>query len=140
MGIFRDKVIINKHYNTNDTTVIQKRAPTDESVKLLKEFEEKAESKFCERIDIKTNLLDYTILEYAECLDHWGSKFRYFVKINDKDYQGDIQLDRYEIMKQPMLLFQEIQKDLAEKISKEIIIEKINNQTYNAFIKRWKDK
>lgn len=92
MGIFKDKVIVNKNYTTSNTTITEKKAPTNESVRLLKEFEEKAESKFIDRIDIKTNLLEYTLLEYAKNLTFNGTKFMYYTIINGKQYSGSITL------------------------------------------------
>ena len=138
MGIFRDKVIVNRHYN--ETTITEKRAPTDESVKLLKEMEEKAERKFIDRIDIETNILNYTVLEYAEDITTACNKFRYFVNINGKDYYNDVSVDRHELMNSPMALLNVIQKDLANLISKDIVVHKINNQEYDQVFKHWNNK
>lgn len=126
MGFFRDKVVVNKHYN--ETTVTEKRAPTDESVRLLKEFEEKAESKFIDRIDVKTNHFEYTLLEFARHLDIAGYKFRYFCNINGKDYTGDVTLDVHDSSdpKIPQIL-RKAHEDILSKFLSDIVVESVHN-------------
>jgi len=132
MGIFRDKVIINKSYNTTNSTTVEKRAPTDESVKLLKEFEEKAESKFVDRIDVKTNLIEYTLLEYAECFDFSGYKYMYYININGKQYKGDVLIGRNcEKGTIRTQLFKKVHESIVSKLVADIVVESFSNLDSN---------
>jgi len=123
MGFFRDNVT--KKYVTNNTTITEKRAPTDESVRLLKEFEEKAEAKFINRIDIKTNLIEYTLLEFHESATTYPGTFQYFTNINGKDYSGQVTVNKHNDNYREEFL-EKIHLDLAQKLTRNIIIETIS--------------
>jgi hypothetical protein len=73
-------------------TVHEHRAPTDKSVELLKEFEEKAESKLVERIIIDNNIMgDILVFE-----DAMVRSVRMRFKLNGRDYEIE---DKQDIMR-----------------------------------------
>lgn len=128
MGIFRDKIINQRHTHNHNTTVIEKRAATDESIRLLKEFEEKAESKFVDRINIKNNLFEYTLLEFAKSVEHAGYAFMYYCTINGKEYKGKVEVplyvDRHQI---PNYVMKEAHTEIAEKLVATIVTESMHS-------------
>lgn len=126
MGIFRDK-IINQHH-THNTTVVEKRAATDESIRLLKEFEAKAESKFIDRINIKNNLFEYTLLEFAKSVEHAGYAFMYFCTINGKEYTGKIEVPlRIESRQIPNYVMKEAHTEITERLVATIVTESVHS-------------
>ena len=51
------------HHTTISHTVTENRAPTDESVKLLREMERKAESEVVQAIPVKNNTLEGLVIQ-----------------------------------------------------------------------------
>lgn len=107
----------------NRTEVVERRAPTDESVKLLKEMEEKAEAKLIATLPLKNNLFEGTVV-----IDHYLAdmtiRARLVFVLNGKQivvtesaYEGDGA--RVELM-------QKLHDATAKKIAAEILLDSVS--------------
>lgn len=70
-----------RHYH--DTTIKEFRAPTDESVRLLKEMEAEAQKKILGSVRIQNSAIDCVVHSWRDCL-HMDVKFIVQMKINGK--------------------------------------------------------
>ena len=73
------------YYNTTNAypqkitkTVIENRAPTDESVKIMKEMEEKMQSKILDRLHVSCNILED--LDVFVTYESWSFSHVYLLK------------------------------------------------------------
>jgi hypothetical protein len=62
MGLL-DHLHQHTHQTTVNRTITENRAPTDESVKLLREMERKAEEEIVKAIPIKNNLVEGVVIQ-----------------------------------------------------------------------------
>ncbi len=74
-------------YITNNTTVKEERAPTDASIKLMMEMEEKATKNIVDRIIVDNNLLKGAIII---CDDYLANAKKIYIKfkLNGEDYES----------------------------------------------------
>lgn len=89
--------MFNKYYYQNQNAnidIVEKRAPTDESIRLLKEFEKEARDKIINSVRVESNILKGIILEcqfdsislqknYIAIFNLNGEKFE--IQINEPD-------------------------------------------------------
>ena len=101
-----------------EKTVNINRAPTDESVKLLKEFEEKAVENIIDKIHVNDNSINGLILVKQVQLNPFNHKFYWKFTLNGKEYRGDVELQLYswEMRNLVNLLAQEISKVITEEL------------------------
>lgn len=102
--------------------IIEKKAPTDESIKILREMEqhalEHAENSIREKIFVKTNLVDFTLVFRHKSLDVLQQPLLYMkMKINDKILEETFYIKKH--MTQNEML------DDCVKFIKEWLVEKI---------------
>ncbi len=104
--IFRNVPVYEQH-----VVVTEKRAPTDDSVKLLREMEEKAEKKLIEACELKNNLFTCTWFTMREM-----STIRVFIrmKINNVEMNIPVYLDGLDWMRFSL-------EEKAEKIKNECL-------------------
>ena len=116
----------NNYYYERETTKIVpyektiniNRAPTDESVKLLKEFEEKAVENIIDKIHVNDNSINGVVLVKQIQLNPFNHKFYWKFTLNGKEYRGDVelQLSSWEMRNLVNLLAQEISKVITEEL------------------------
>ena len=108
-----------------EKTVNINRAPTDQSVKLLKEFEEKAVENIIDKIHVNDNNINGLVLVKQIQLNPFNHKFYWKFTLNGKEYRGDVelQLSSWEMRNLVNLL--------AQEISKIITAELINSFNFN---------
>lgn len=92
-----------KEYIPYEKTITINRAPTDKSIELLKEFEEKSIQKIVDSFVINNNILNGIVVAFSNpCTRNITYRFKF--NLNGKDYNfeerandSDI-LDRYKLM------------------------------------------
>lgn len=120
MGWFSD----DRHYHTHtshvtsNSTVTEKRAPTDDSVKLLKEMEKAAENKLLSRIEINNTLLEIVAFEVSENVLDRGYKCLFVVKINGKIIEHAVDISKHNT---PQELMQEVYRKISETFTEELL-------------------
>lgn len=105
-----------------DRNIIINRAPTDESVKLLKEFERAAEDKVFEKFSIRSNELDaiaFFTMDSFSGEKHALIKF----KLNGKEYKTELGIDHKDMFMESKegrvkLVFKQLSEWLAAEILK----------------------
>ena len=87
---------INYHTHTarnyNKTTITEKRAPTDESVRLLKEMEEAAREKLLESVSVYGDNEFNCTLSVEECFGRLGRKMIVHFTLNGQRESMEIEL------------------------------------------------
>lgn len=94
-------------------TVTEHRAPTDESVRLLDEFQKAAEKRIVESMKIENNEISGVIHRMAPAFDlytHWKVVFKINGNVHTVDIKTDGDLDRHGQMT-------EIYKAVADEIA-----------------------
>lgn len=101
-----------------EKTVNINRAPTDESVRLLKEFEEKAVENIIDKIHVNGNSINGLVLVKQIQLNPFNHKFYWKFTLNGKEYRGDVelQLSSWEMRNLVNLLAQEISKIITAEL------------------------
>lgn len=103
--------------------VTEKRAPTDESVRLLKEFEEKAAAKVRSAVSVNTGLFDCVIQEEMDFPSD-TLKVRAVFSLNDQKMEAQVQRRGYE-PDDPQKLATDLRDAMATKIASHIISESL---------------
>lgn len=97
--------------------VIEKRAPTDESVRLLKEMEQKARDKVIASIELDSNLVKgrvYVMKDYMS----GKNNFAVLMDINGKRVEIKISTNEYE---SPEAQLQEVYQEIGKRIAAEVM-------------------
>lgn len=77
----RPTFILNETSSSTHTTVTEKRAPTDESVRLMMEMEAAVEKKFLGQFKTDPNTLDATVVVFSDYMN-WETVYVILYKIN----------------------------------------------------------
>lgn len=83
-----------------DVTVKEQKAPTDESIRLALEMEEKVKASLLKRIDIETNYIKAVCLLFRNNAPFCNIEYRIKFTINDKEYNLQYTVDEYEFKEQ----------------------------------------
>lgn len=106
MGLFSDN-----HYHKHDNsthirypdTIKEVKAPTDESVRLLNEFQEKALDNLISKVEVKDNLVEGTVMAFEMGCTTAAIQFEIKIickfKINGHEYVVEKGIDRSELWK-----------------------------------------
>lgn len=116
--INRSPETINKYVN-----IEEKRAPTDESVRLLKEMEAEARAKIIDSFNLQNNLIDGKIYVSRDCINK-GFAVVLVVEINGKKEEFCLKvkdLYRYDTIRDEVL------EDLYKQLSKRITLLLLRN-------------
>lgn len=111
-------------YVTKNVNVTEKRAPTDESVRLLKEMEEAARSKIEDTFILTNNGFEcriYTALE-NNTYDYWITAV---YVLNGKKLRSEARVNKYDIERvgnKHVKLFDAIKAEVAKDIAREILL------------------
>lgn len=98
--------------NESETTVKEYRAPTDESVRLLKELEEAARDKVLKSHHYGDTTFDGTLLEVKDVCNK-RKCYQYIFSLNGKEFRGQFEIRDDGLDKAKQKLF----KILSEAIT-----------------------
>lgn len=101
----------------NYTTVTEKRAPTDESVRLLKEMEKAARDKVIASIELDSNLVKGRVFVMKEILSG-KNNFAVLMDINGKRVEIRVSTDEFD---SPDAQLQEVYRAIGERIAVEVM-------------------
>lgn len=105
---------------TKNVNVTEKRAPTDESVKLLNEFKLKAETEIIKSIVINDNLVNGCVIAIDNNPTNFNIRLHYRFTLNGKDIYGYFDLDKNFNLRND--LTDKMIRVLYESLSKEITL------------------
>jgi hypothetical protein len=91
-----DKVILSggdSHHHTHHTTVTEKRAPTDESIKLLQEMQDRVLQDLLARDTLKACGIEAKLYILRDAM--FGVKSIVLMKINGKEIKSEVMLDTW---------------------------------------------
>lgn len=121
MNTYFYKETVNTPY---EKTVIEKRAPTDDSIRLFGEIQDKAYKSILGTINVQNNLLNVTAILYLNPLTR-DAICEYRLLLNNKEINGKLTIedpylkrDSYEYK---MTIFKTIVEDASKDIAVEII-------------------
>lgn len=97
--------------------VIEKRAPTDESVRLLKEMEQKARDKIIASIELDSNLVKGRVYVMKDYLSG-KNNFAVLMDINGKRVEIKVSTDEYESAEAQL---QEVYQEIGKRIAAEVM-------------------
>jgi hypothetical protein len=105
-------------------TVQEHRAPTDDSIRIYKEMEEKANKNILCSIEIRDNILNINAVVIAppEALAAW--KCLYHFTLNGRDIQGEIKLKYHELM---AIDKNEILRTIVDQAARHIAVEMLQH-------------
>ena len=118
-----------------EINVTEHKAPTDESIRLLNEFEEKARENIIKKIKVNDNSLNIVSVAYYE--DQITRELRVHIKfsINGKEYLIKTIIDENKIFdvgsNLQKIIFETIAQDIMEKLISE-------NETFINLLKSFK--
>lgn len=79
------------HYHEHSTTVTEKRAATDESVKLLNEFEEKAQKNIVGKVVLENNLFEGVGILFEDMVsDRYILRIRFIINGKELSFTKEI--------------------------------------------------
>lgn len=100
-----------------EKTVVEKRAPTDDSIRLYDEIKEKAYNSILGTIEIRDNSLNVVAILYEDFLAyHKVCKYR--LKLNGKEITGEIRSSEVDLQDRQALL-----QEIVDKASRHIAVE-----------------
>lgn len=108
---------LERHHHEHSTTIIEKKAPTDESVRLLRDMEQKARDSIIGAVRIKDCPIDCVIHTHEDLLN--GQKlFKTIYSVNGKKYVVDTTVDQWTDADEAA---QKLVNDLACDIARTLI-------------------
>lgn len=112
-------LILGNTHNTTNKKVIEKRTPTDESIKLFDEFTTKAEKKVIERCLLEIPFIESEI-SFIRMYDHTGfdQNIVFKFRINGKNFTS--KLDNVSCMKESEII-ESIIREIGKIISIELV-------------------
>lgn len=117
-------------YETYPTTVnvniTEKRAPTDESVKLLREMEQKAQEQVLKAISINNTEVEGVLYMMRNVLSCTYT-FRFLYQINGKKMTTDYEVNEFELSKYKWI--DGLINAIATDIAREILLKPFSNIT-----------
>jgi len=142
MGLFNTTV---HHHERNDytkevvKTVHEHKAPTDESVRLLNEFEDKARKNIIKELQIQENYLSAIVVLYQS--DDIFNQCIYHIRfiLNGKEYFFEVPIKRREFTNETSGFYDNdafdsiVRKFLMKKFSDIIAVEIIKEHPTNPF-------
>ena len=106
-----------------EKTVIEKKAPTDESIKLYEEIKEKAYSSILDTIEVKDNSLNLTAVLYKDNFS-WKTVCKYKVVLNGNVFSGEVAIEDNVVATRPMAkveVYKQIVGDVAKKLAVDLV-------------------
>lgn len=114
------------HSSTNEIKVTEKKAPTDESIRLYDEFLEKAKEQLVHSVVVDTNVLKGSVLVFRNNLMSFDCTYYINFLLNGKEYRikGTIDPKKARWEQDPKnelikMLYRSISETIAEEIIKE---------------------
>ena len=115
-----DRTVINQKSVESvpyEKTIVEKKAPTDESIRLLNEFHDKAKENILDRIIVENNKFNYKAIVYEE--SHTMQRFiSYSFSLNGENFNSKVRLKDKE---SKYTLIDELIKDLSNEIMRQIV-------------------
>jgi hypothetical protein len=106
--------------STSYLSVTEKRAPTDESVRLLKEFEQAAKDKVINAQQLDNNLISATLWQMQDPLTY-KDNYKILVKINGKTVTVDVAVDHDRSREQKAdAVYEALSKNIAAHLMDQI--------------------
>jgi len=114
-----DAIHVNRVFDSSlrAVTVTEKRAPTDESVRLLKEMEQKARDNIIASIELDSNLVKGRVFVMKEWLSG-KNNFAVLMDINGKRVEIKVSTDEYDSVESQM---QRIYEEIGKRIAVEVM-------------------
>ena len=114
-----DTIHVNRRFDaaTFTATVTEKRAPTDDSVRLLKEMEKAARDKIIASIELDSNLVKGRVFVMKECLSG-KNKFAVIMNINGKRIEIQASTDEFD---SPEAQMQQLYQEIGMRIAAEVM-------------------
>jgi len=117
---------------TKNVNITENKAPTDQSIELLKEMQEKAFQSIISRYHVKTNIIE-GVVTYIE--SSWranmGLQCIYQFQLNGVDFQVEETIDRYDIaLEEPKELVRKLYNVISSKIAEELTGKTLENGTF----------
>lgn len=112
-------------YAPYEKTVTEHRAPTDKSVKLLREMEKAAEDKLISITRLDNNELKATWHVFDDHLS-WGMKAVCRFELNGKEHRIDLSLDRYLKSDE---IGRKVYKEVCDKIAELLTVDLFTGAT-----------
>lgn len=104
-----------------EKTIIEKRAPTDESIKLFKEMQEKAYSSIVDTFHLSSTVLDVKVIVFQD-YPTFQMVVKYVYILNDKSIGGDIRFDMFEFQTTTRaVICERIVKEVANHLAVKLI-------------------
>lgn len=115
-------------YVDRNISIKEIKAPTDESLKLLKEYQEKAIESIVYSGTLSNNLLNDVQFNLVRMYETYGYRLYYSFKINNKVVNNKIDLDYRDEFKEDLIkmIIEEISKDLIAQMGDTLVKEIIN--------------
>lgn len=127
-----NSVYITESSRSANVNVVEKRAPTDDSVKLLKEMELAAENKLLDvfRIGCKDNKLDCIVVKYY--LSDYDLDHNYLVmfSLNNVKFKESFTI-KDSIDNTKAIIFSKVTEIIASKVTQFIIKNMLTNKETN---------
>lgn len=102
-----------------EKTVIEQRAPTDDSIRIWQEMKEKAYKSVLDSIELRDNTLNLNAILYEEPYSY-EKVCKYRLSLNGQEMTGEIRSSILD-MKNKMELYRKIVDDAARHIAVEIV-------------------
>lgn len=114
-----DAINIHSHHH------IEKRAPTDDSIRLYDEIKEKAYNSLLMTISPGDNDLK-AVGRYYRDYYNFDHNFRFYIKLNGKEVKGNVKVNEFDITDKSDLVIT-IYEQLGKEIAKQLLIKSLEN-------------
>jgi len=116
------------NYVPYEKTVVEKRAPTDESIRLYEEIKEKAYNSILDSLSVIDNTFNFKVILYKDIYS-FSNIVRYLFTLNSKEFDGEYRTN-LENLSNKQELFEELYNKLATTIAEQLITTLIKETKY----------
>lgn len=110
-------MIANQHHHYHNVNITEKRAPTDESVRLLKELEKAAVDRMIGSFELPSNTIRSRVAVRRDLMG-WKNQFLILTEINGKKYEMRVET---EVDSDRRATIDELYKGLSEQLAQVIM-------------------
>lgn len=124
-------------YVTREVNVHEQRAPTDESVKLLREMEAKAEAEVLKAVSVSNTHFECVVHQFLDAMSD-KMNFAAVFKLNGVNMDAKIEVDPRKA--EPNCDLRPTFEKLRDEVAKEIAEKILDRAFVDSMVHRWRDR
>ena len=136
--MFNNYTVKTDKNSTQNINIVEKRAPTDDSIKLLHEMEEKAFNSVIKQVDVDNNILKGKVVYYGNDypIQELVCVYSFILSGNRYDVKNSLSFNAMKIKTNKDIVF-DFYEAISKEITKQLLLTSKNNENLSKEINKW---